>query len=173
MLLGLNGWSRAGKDTVANYLVERHGFTRFAFADPLRLVLLEVMDVIAPLSSDFIRTNGWDVAKVEMSWCVDAMIALGQGMRDHVDSDTWVRALNYTGGDIVVSDMRHLNELDRINNMGGKLWQITREGTIARAMDMILDKHEGWDLTLNNNGTLEELYVQVDRAVKAEQESIW
>lgn len=36
ILLGIAGPAGAGKDTVAAYLVERYGFIRLAFADPLR-----------------------------------------------------------------------------------------------------------------------------------------
>jgi hypothetical protein len=35
-IYGLSGWKRSGKDTVANFLVENHGFKRLAFADPLK-----------------------------------------------------------------------------------------------------------------------------------------
>lgn len=168
MLCGVYGLSRSGKDSLANYLVENHDFERFAFADPLRVVLLEVMDVIAPASSDFIRDNGWDAAKREMGWCVDAMIALGAGMRNHVDPDVWIRALQYQDGqNICVADMRHLNELERIQNLGGKLWKIIRPGTVPRAMDMILNEYKGWDHIYYNNGSLQELYAQVDKEIAA------
>lgn len=35
-LVALSGWKGSGKDTLANYLVERHGFKRLAFADELK-----------------------------------------------------------------------------------------------------------------------------------------
>lgn len=35
-ILGLSGAAGSGKDTVANYLVKRYGFVKFAVADPLR-----------------------------------------------------------------------------------------------------------------------------------------
>ena len=36
IILGMKGQAGSGKDTVANYLVKKHGFTRIAFADPLK-----------------------------------------------------------------------------------------------------------------------------------------
>ena len=35
-ILAISGWKGSGKDTVAAYLIEKHGFTRTAFADPLK-----------------------------------------------------------------------------------------------------------------------------------------
>ncbi len=41
MIIGLTGYAQSGKDTVANILVERYGFTRVAFADKIREFLYE------------------------------------------------------------------------------------------------------------------------------------
>lgn len=38
MIIGIAGEKRHGKDTVANYLVEKHGFQKIAFANKLRKV---------------------------------------------------------------------------------------------------------------------------------------
>lgn len=167
MLIGVYGWSRSGKDTIANYLVEHHGFTRFAFADPLRSVLLEIFEVATPLTADHIKSVGWDAMKADAPWIVDAMIALGAGMRNHVDPDVWVRALNYQEGqNIVVSDMRHLNELHRVLDFGGELWKVTREGTSPRAMDSLLSDWREWDAQLQNNGSLDDLYKLIDHGIE-------
>jgi dephospho-CoA kinase len=42
MIIGISGYARSGKDTVANYLVEHHEFTRMAFADAMREALLRL-----------------------------------------------------------------------------------------------------------------------------------
>ena len=36
MILGLTGPPGSGKDTLADYLVEKYNFKRVAFADPIR-----------------------------------------------------------------------------------------------------------------------------------------
>lgn len=45
MLVGLVGRAGAGKDTVAEVLVARHGFRRMAFADKLKEILSDAFDV--------------------------------------------------------------------------------------------------------------------------------
>jgi hypothetical protein len=42
IIIGLCGKKRSGKDTIGRYLVEKHGFHRLAFADPLKLSCQEI-----------------------------------------------------------------------------------------------------------------------------------
>lgn len=44
MIVGITGHSGAGKDTVADYLVEKYGFVKVALADPLKRICKEVYD---------------------------------------------------------------------------------------------------------------------------------
>ena len=39
MIIGVMGQARAGKDTLADYLVRKYGFVRIAFADPIKRAL--------------------------------------------------------------------------------------------------------------------------------------
>ena len=39
MLIGIVGKAGAGKDSIANHLIENYDFTRRAFADPLKQVV--------------------------------------------------------------------------------------------------------------------------------------
>jgi hypothetical protein len=41
MIIGLIGKKRSGKDTVAEYLVQEHGYKRYGFADPMKEMLKE------------------------------------------------------------------------------------------------------------------------------------
>jgi hypothetical protein len=44
MIIGLSGQAHAGKDTVADFLVEHHGFVKIALADPIKRAAMEWWD---------------------------------------------------------------------------------------------------------------------------------
>ena len=46
MIIGLSGYARSGKDTVAETLVNEYGFKRVAFADKIKDLLYTMGDVI-------------------------------------------------------------------------------------------------------------------------------
>jgi len=44
MIIGLTGQARAGKDTIAEYLVKNHGFVRIGLADPMKRFCQHLFD---------------------------------------------------------------------------------------------------------------------------------
>jgi len=168
-LIGLYGDSRCGKDTVAATLKE-YGFEQRALADPIRDILLKMDPIVfvnqygSPilLSSALGIEKDWDFIKKRHPHVVDWMIALGQGVREHVSPDAWVQAcLRKPYSRLVISDVRHPNEAVAVKQAGGEVWKITRPGTTPRGMDRLLDHFE-FDATIDNNGTLSELAIKVD-----------
>lgn len=45
MIICLSGWKNSGKDTIANYLIEKHNAVRVAFADPLKDMVAQEFDI--------------------------------------------------------------------------------------------------------------------------------
>jgi hypothetical protein len=81
-------------------------------------------------------------------------------------------------GKYVIADARFPNEADAVTSRGGVLWRIERlgneparlpDGTIHRS-ETSLDEYP-FDLTLHNNGTLEQFHEAV-RAAEADFEGI-
>ena len=44
-VVAVSGWKFSGKDTVANYLVDNHGYKRVSFADPLKDMVAEQFSI--------------------------------------------------------------------------------------------------------------------------------
>lgn len=174
MLIGLNAESRAGKDSVAQILVRKYGFTQVALATAIRNILLDLDPWISLNSgekrhlADFhLEVGGdWDIIKDESRDAVEWMIKLGQSARTNVSEDVWLEAAfpsgqRIVGNDIVVSDIRQMNEVQFMYRNGGELWKIKRDGTEKRGMDDLL-RNVKFDETISNNGTLEDLENTVD-----------
>jgi hypothetical protein len=149
VVVGVTGHAQNGKDTVGKQFVER-GFTRFAFADPLREIALlldpyvtnmgaprgRIGDQAESLNGGFtklsylVKEEGWEVAK-QWPEVRRFMQALGKSVRDVIGEDAWVQAtakrIVKTGAQyVVVTDVRYPNEADWIHGQGGKLIRVVR-----------------------------------------------
>jgi hypothetical protein len=180
-LIGLVGKARSGKDTFARGLVER-GYTRVAFADPLREVLEGTDPLLhagpwrpARLSVALERQGSFEEAK-SSSYGPDIrrlLQNLGQAVR-RLDEDFWLRAgmakadaVINEGGAAVITDVRYTNEADAIQRLGGVLVRIVRPGlesTDTHASETELDRYPV-DFTVRNSGTAED-FVEFARTVR-------
>jgi hypothetical protein len=137
MLIGLMGYAGSGKDTVANELIAR-GWERRAFADALRSVALETNPIVTHIDhirlSEVVSDIGWDRAKREYSEVRKLLQNLGMGVRNHIGYDAWVDAAfkdRDLNRNLVITDVRFLNEAERVKAEGGFLVRVVRPGTEA------------------------------------------
>lgn len=170
--IALMGKARSGKDSVAAELVAQHGYTRLAFADPLKEMALtinphihmsyQVWTRLEPLVSAI----GWERAKDDHPEVRRLLQAMGQTVRSY-DPAFWVRALIRktvtVDGPIVVTDVRYPNEHNALRRAGFDIVRITRPGagTLAHESESALDEYPA-DATIPNDGTLAELGVRAN-----------
>jgi|SRR5690554_132546 len=95
-----------------------------------------------------------------------------------INDDIWIercekridllKKLNVSG--IVVSDVRFNNEAQHILNMGGEVWQIERQGLMSdtHSSEVGIDS-KYVSKVLYNNSTIEELELQVIKAMQEEE----
>jgi hypothetical protein len=172
MIIGLTGYAQSGKDSVANVLVEQYGYTRVAFADKIRELLIETN----PLIRDGFRVEsvvsayGWDQAKILFPEIRYLLQSLGVGARKLFGPQFWVHEamktmLNEPRTDLnyVITDVRFTNEADMIKANHGQLWRIKRPGVGAVNAHVSESDMDGYkvDKILSNGGTLEELELLV------------
>ena len=163
-LIGLVGYSGSGKDSVAEELCRWGGYTRYAFADSLKALLL---------ATD--RTFGDSLERLE-DWkrrglheTREKLQRLGQTLRDY-DEDFWVKSMPATLADkAIITDIRYDNELDWVKKRGGIVVAVHRPGygpvndhksetNTTRLLELA-------DTTVTNNGTIEELAARVNTAL--------
>lgn len=162
-LIGLIGKKRSGKDSFAAALVDGYGFTRYAFADPLKeaaLALDPIVDWPHRLSF-FVRSTGWEASK-EIPEVRRILQNYGVAIRE-IDPDFWIRATLTPAladpGPVVITDVRFPNEAEAIRRAGGKIIGITRPGLVStdeHISETALDDYVA-DATVENSGTLDDL----------------
>ena len=178
--IALSGKAGSGKDTVAAHLVAAHGYTRLAFADPLKEMALEIDPIIddgnagyrfhGARLSEVVRAVGWDRAKSEYPEVRRILQHVGQTIRAH-DADFWVllllRRAAKLSRPIVVTDMRYRNEYTSLARGGMALIRVTRTGA---GLPGDAGKHESetaldgryFDAHLDNDGSLSDLHAKID-----------
>lgn len=167
-IIGLTGKARSGKDTVADYMVTNYGVSKVGFADELKVKVMEDFN----LSWEQIYGN--DKEKIVMKYLKtprEILQHMGTEAYRAMYDDFWVEKLYNklvsgkvkTSGGIVITDVRFPNEVKFIKDIGGVVIQIIREnkdeinGIKNHSSESSLD-NQMFDLVLENNGTIIELY---------------
>jgi hypothetical protein len=176
------GKMRSGKDTAAARLCEAHGYTRLAFADPVRELALSLDPIIYAVDggdmshtpyrlSDVVAQLGWEDAK-QIPEVRRVLQSAGQGVRD-LDPSFWIFELlrKYRAAKpdpIVITDVRYRNEARTLRKRGFRLVRIVRpvatlaSGSAAtHASETDLDDYP-CDVVIDNSGSLADLHAAVD-----------
>lgn len=177
MILGLSGYARSGKDTVADYLVYNYGFTRMAFADPMREALyrlnprINVAEMIGVSLQDAVDNLGWEGLKDVSPDIRGLLQRMGTEVgREMFGENLWVNyALDKAAAidRVVFADVRFVNEAQSIRDHEGFLWRIERPGTVAvndHISERALDDYK-FDHYLNNYGTKELMLEAVNSMI--------
>jgi hypothetical protein len=181
MIIGLCGLKGSGKDTVAAYLVKQHGYERRAFADPLKKSVANLFGIpfsdVDKLKNEPHATVTLDFGHRRMN--EDYAVSMtfrhflqNYGTEAHRDvpemgSDIWVDFTlpvrgYYENRNIVVSDVRFVNEADRITELGGKVVEVVRPGLVNDDPHSSEKIDFDTDYELTNNGTIASLYQAVE-----------
>ena len=175
MIIGLTGYAQSGKDTVANILVDRYGFTRIAFADKIRELLYEANPMYDSIVGEplFVKAkvdrDGWEEAK-KSPHIRRLLQTTGVAARKLFGEDFWVKqALKDISpdGNYVIADVRFENEADMIKALYGQVWRVRRqnvEPVNQHVSEVALDDYK-FDQILKNEGSLDELKELVRKRV--------
>jgi hypothetical protein len=173
-ILGLSGWARNGKDTVADHLISKYGYERISFAAPMKEALyrlnpkITINNVVSTPIRIGVDIYGWDDLKTHGPEVRELLQRFGTEVgREMFGEDFWVNAAIDSiedGSRVVVSDVRYPNEADAIKKLGGEVWRVVRPGFGAangHASEHALNNYK-FDYILDNNSGMELLYDSVD-----------
>lgn len=165
--IGLSGYARAGKDTLASALAEQ-GYRRASFAAALKDALLALDPLAAHRPnlhvSQVVREPAdWETAKDEYPLVRQMLQRMGTEVgRSFFGENCWVDLAFKRlpdGCKAVFSDCRFPNEADAIRNAGGEVWRIERPGykpVNAHPSETALDGYE-FDRHILNVGSVDDL----------------
>lgn len=172
MIIGLGYQARSGKDTVADYLVLKHGFIKTAFAAALK----EAAECIFGLNYE--QLHGSKKEEIDPYWDDtprNILQKLGtECLRNGYREDVWVMSLRRfvmerPKANWVISDCRFPNEAQAVKEMGGFAVNIIRPhrdkiATTQHASEVSMTDYDGWDYTIQNDkDSLANLYALADR----------
>jgi len=173
-IIGLSGWARNGKDTVADHLISKYGYERISFAAPMKEALyrLNPKITIDGVASTPIRIGvdvyGWDELKTHGPDVRELLQRFGTEVgRELWGEDFWVdAAINSIpdGSKVVISDVRYPNEANAVKKLGGEVWRVVRPGfgpANDHASEHALNDYD-FDYMIENNSGVETLYDLVD-----------
>jgi hypothetical protein len=141
MIIGVCGFIGSGKDTVADYLTNCHGFRRESFANSLKDVAAHVFgwdrtmlegrtkqarewrEQVDPWWSDRLKMPNLTPRWILQYWGTEVC-------RKNFHDDIWIASLENklrnSKDDIVISDCRFPNEIKSIKNAGGIVVRVVR-----------------------------------------------
>lgn len=107
MKLAITGGMASGKTSIAKYLVENYNFTKFSFADDLKLYAAEIFDM-----------------KIKDRKLLQEF---GTKMKE-IDENIWIKKLDskikYISDNIIIDDLRYPNEELYLKSNGFKILKL-------------------------------------------------
>jgi hypothetical protein len=172
-LIGLAGKAGAGKDTVADYLWEKEGAIKIAFADALRAAGTSIfgLGLINFLDRDLkeAEVKYWGMTPRRMLQLLGT-----EATKPVFGDDIWLKRwfLSYSAvrdtDHVVVPDVRFDVEAEAIRHLGGTIIHIVRPGTALsgaaaqHASEAGVTPRADGDMYLSNSSSIEELHHKVD-----------
>lgn len=164
-IIGITGRAGAGKDTVANLLMDHHGFQRLAMADKIKDGCAAMFGIERALFDDR------DQKEVVIPWLGKsprqlAQLAGTEFGRNLIADDVWLRVAGkglVDGVRYVLPDVRFENEAAFVRAHGGVILHIIRPGTesgtsSAHSSENGIAMADGDRVVLNDEGLDSLLY---------------
>lgn len=180
MIIGISGKAGAGKDTAAKMLevlyanpnISYEDFANRRYKNFADIQIVHFADTLKETAQVLFRIGEWETntqegKKTTINWIGktvrELLQGIGQGLRDAIDFDLWVKILfaNTEGwSNYIIADVRYPNEIKAIKERNGILLRIDRENAGAgnHSSEIALDDYKEWDVHIENNDSLEDLF---------------
>jgi len=187
MIVAITAPKGNGKDLTADYIVNKYGYQKIAYADHLK----EILRLVFNFSDQELHGTQEDKERINEEYGISsrqAALAFGDFMRytlpSNFDKYKEKMGVNYfvnyvmktiekTNKNYVISDIRFNNEITELRKkFPNKKILLIRLNRNTQGFNEITDKHhsenpnninsEEIDVIIENNGSIEELYSKID-----------
>lgn len=188
MIIGISGKAGSGKDTAAKMLevlyanpnISYEDFANKRYKNFADIQIVHFADSLKETAQVLFRIGEWETntqegKKTTVDWIGktvrELLQGIGQGLRDAIDFDLWVKILFANTEDwsnYIIADVRYPNEVKAIKERNGILLRIDRKGAGAgnHSSETALDDYKEWDLVIDNNSTKEDLFNVLQKIVQ-------
>ena len=180
MIIGISGKAGSGKDTEAKMLevlyanpdISYEDFANKRYKNFADIQIVHFADILKETVQVLFGIGEWETntqegKKTTINWIGktvrELLQGIGQGLRDAIDPNLWVKILFANTEDwsnYIIADVRYPNEVYAIKKRNGVLIRIDRKGAGAgnHSSETALDDYKEWDVHIENNGSIEDLF---------------
>jgi dephospho-CoA kinase len=187
-LIAICGFQGSGKDTLANILIEKYGYTKVSFGGILKDIVSiifnwdrDLLEGITIKSREWRETvDDWWATRLDIPNLTPRYILQHIGtdiLRNKFHPDIWVAALErklYNKSGIVITDCRFTNEIAMVKKLDGKLIHIYKgiiPSWFGKEDEFPKDIHCSeviwtksiFDKTIENNGSINDLNIKISK----------
>ena len=176
IILGFTGLIACGKDTASDYFAEKYGAKQIKFSSSMKDIMDRVY--ISPVRKNYqvlskiLRESfGQDLFSKVVSKDVkslDASLIIVDGVRRIPDIDFLKDIEGFKLIAVEVAAKTRFERIKKRNEKPGdttKTWEDFQKEDVAETEITIPDLMKQADITIDNNGTLEEFYKELDKLI--------
>ncbi len=181
-IIALCGYKGSGKDTVANYLVDKYNYKHYKISDKLK----EIIKILFDLSDNDLEqkkeevNDKWNTTPRRLMQFIgtDMFQYKLQELLPNINRDFWIKSLftedlmnkiNNENYKIVISDLRFLHEYEIISNLYVSYSILKVKNNRIEQNDTHISENEFNEININgiiqNDSNLETLYNNIDNII--------
>ena len=184
-IIGILGKKRHGKDTMADYLVEKYGMYKVTLSGVLKGICKELFmftdeQLYGDLKEELDSRWGISPRRAMQFIGTDVMREYAtQKLFPHMNGNYWLkrteaeieklRMEHEKNIDIIVADLRFQNEVDWVNNLGGVVIKIERPSVINKdehISEKDIDNINHYKHFILNDTNVKDYYTKIDTIIK-------
>lgn len=184
-IIGICGKKFNGKDTIGAYLINKYGYEKLSFAEPLKTLcknMFEFNDEQVNGNQKEIVDEFWKITPRQLMQFIGTDLFRKQMVNiipSINEENIWIKCLELkikkkiqqnSNIKIVITDVRFQNEINFIKSLNNsEIWKVekkSQEYNDEHESEKNIDLLQNIDITIMNNDSINDLYYNIDQIMK-------